>query len=78
MTGAAGWRLRLPPVIGHRGAAGLAPENTLAAMRAAGQAGAGWVEFDVRLSRDLECMVIHDATLARTTGRRAPVSRTRS
>ncbi len=78
MTGAAGSRLRLPPVIGHRGAAGLAPENTLAAMRAAGRAGARWVEFDVRLSRDLECVVVHDTTLERTTGRRASVSRTRS
>lgn len=70
--------LRLPSVIGHRGAAGLAPENTLAAMRAAGRAGAGWVEIDVRLSRDHECVVVHDANLERTTGRRARVSRTRS
>lgn len=67
--------LRLPPVIGHRGAAGLAPENTLAAMRAARRAGARWVEFDTRLSRDRECVVIHDATLERTAGRRAAVSR---
>jgi len=66
---------RLPRVIGHRGAASLAPENTLAAMRAAHDAGALWVEFDVRLSRDRECVVIHDATLQRTAGRRAAVSR---
>lgn len=69
-------RLQLPAVIGHRGAAGLAPENTLAAIHAARRAGAGWVELDVRLSRDFECVVIHDANLLRTTGYRANVSRT--
>ena len=37
--------LELPPVIGHRGAAALAPENTLAGLRAAATAGARWVEF---------------------------------
>lgn len=68
--------MHLPPVIGHRGAAGLAPENTLAGFRAAQRAGVAWVEFDVRLSRDRQCVVIHDAGLERTTGRRAPVSRT--
>ncbi len=67
--------LRLPPVIGHRGAAGLAPENTLAALRAAKRAGASWVEFDIRLSRDRECVVIHDRTLERIAGRPTPVSR---
>lgn len=73
---AAGRALNLPPIIGHRGAAGLAPENTLAAMRAASRAGAGWVEFDVRLSRDRECVVFHDSSLERICGRRALVSRT--
>jgi glycerophosphoryl diester phosphodiesterase len=65
----------LPPVIGHRGAAGLAPENTLAGFRAAHAAGAGWVEFDVRLSRDRRCVVIHDATTERISARKARVSR---
>lgn len=69
-------RPRLPPVIGHRGAAAIAPENTLAGFRAARRAGARWVEFDVRLSRDGKGVVIHDATLERTTGRPAPVART--
>ena len=46
--------------MGHRGAARLAPENTLASFRAALRAGAEWVEFDVRFSRDGVPVVIHD------------------
>ena len=65
----------LPPVIGHRGAAQLAPENTLAGFRAAHAAGARWVEFDVRLSRDRRCVVIHDVTVERINGRKVRVSR---
>lgn len=57
----------LPAVIGHRGAAACAPENTVAAFRAAAASGVTWVEFDVRLSRDGQPVVIHDATLERTT-----------
>ncbi len=67
-------RLNLPRVIGHRGAAAIAPENTLAAFRAAAGAGAAWVEFDVRLSKDARCVVIHDAGLKRTAGRAARVA----
>ncbi len=66
--------LDLPRVIGHRGAASIAPENTLAAIRAAAGAGAKWVEFDVRLTADRRCVVIHDAGLKRTTGRAARVA----
>ena len=40
----------LPKIIGHRGVAGHAPENTLAAFRAASLMGLTWVEFDVMLS----------------------------
>jgi glycerophosphoryl diester phosphodiesterase len=58
---------RLPPVIGHRGAAGCAPENTLASLRAAADGGAAWVEFDVRLSRDGQAVLFHDDRLERTT-----------
>ena len=57
----------LPPVIGHRGAALSAPENTLGAMRKAKALGARWVEFDVRLSGDGECIILHDDTIDRTT-----------
>jgi glycerophosphoryl diester phosphodiesterase len=59
--------LVLPRVIGHRGAAGVAPENTLAAIRAAKVAGAGWVEFDVKLTRDQRPILKHDERLERTT-----------
>lgn len=66
--------IALPRVIGHRGAALIAPENTLAAFRAAHAAGAAWVEFDIRLSADGRCVVIHDAGLKRTAGRAARVA----
>ena len=54
-------------VIGHRGAAGLAPENTLASFRTAIALGVDAVEFDLHVSRDGELVVIHDDTLERTT-----------
>lgn len=57
----------VPFVIGHRGAAGLAPENTLASLRRAKEEGARWVEFDVMLTRLGEAILFHDDTLERTT-----------
>jgi glycerophosphoryl diester phosphodiesterase len=57
----------LPPVIGHRGAAASAPENTLAALRRAAHLGCRWVECDVRLTADDEPILLHDAWLGRTT-----------
>jgi glycerophosphoryl diester phosphodiesterase len=60
--------LQLPPVIGHRGAAQYAPENTLSGFREAKRRGAAWVEFDVRLSSDGVAFVMHDDSLLRTTG----------
>ncbi len=42
----------LPRVIGHRGAKAIAPENTLASIRAAKRVGATFVEVDVMLSKD--------------------------
>ncbi|MDB5408796.1 MAG: glycerophosphodiester phosphodiesterase [Rhodospirillales bacterium] len=59
--------LALPPVIGHRGAAAAAPENTLAGFRAAGGLGVAWVEFDVRLAADGTCILLHDDRVDRTT-----------
>ncbi len=56
-----------PKVIGHRGAAGHAPENTLASFRKAAALGARWVEFDTKLSRDGHVVVFHDEDLDRTT-----------
>jgi glycerophosphoryl diester phosphodiesterase len=55
------------PVIGHRGAAWYAPENTPESFRLALAQGADAIEFDVRRSADGEVMVFHDPTLARTT-----------
>ena len=54
-------------VIGHRGARSLAPENTLASIRAAKACGADLVEVDVRLTKDGFLVVIHDETIDRTT-----------
>jgi glycerophosphoryl diester phosphodiesterase len=62
------------PVIGHRGASGAAPENTIAAFQAAVEQGADAIEFDVRLSSDGIPMVFHDPTLGRTTDRSDPVA----
>ncbi len=57
-----------PPIkIGHRGAAGEAPENTFASFELALRQGADGIEFDVQLSSDGVPMVIHDARLTRTT-----------
>jgi len=67
--------LSVPPVIGHRGAAAHAPENTLAGFRAAKALGCDWVEFDVRLTGDGWLVVCHDDTLERTTGARGRVSK---
>ncbi|HSW94308.1 MAG TPA: glycerophosphoryl diester phosphodiesterase [Gammaproteobacteria bacterium] len=55
------------PLIAHRGASALAPENTLAAFRKAHAIGAKWVEFDVMLAACGEAVVMHDETLDRTT-----------
>lgn len=67
--------LNLPPVIGHRGAAAYAPENTLASFRAAKALGCSWIEFDVRLTGDGALVVCHDDALSRTTGRRGRISK---
>ena len=56
-----------PKVIGHRGAAGHAPENTRASFRKAAELGARWVEFDTKLSHDGHVVVFHDEQLDRTT-----------
>lgn len=57
-----------PLLVAHRGGAKLAPENTLVAFRSAVEEwGADMLELDVRLSKDGEVMVIHDATVDRTT-----------
>jgi len=59
--------MRLPWVIAHRGASAVAPENTMAAFRRAVELGAECIETDLHLSRDGRLIIIHDATLSRTT-----------
>lgn len=56
------------PVLGHRGNCAHAPENTLESFRQAITLGVDALEFDVRLSRDGYPVVVHDATVTRTTG----------
>jgi glycerophosphoryl diester phosphodiesterase len=56
-----------PRVFGHRGAAGLAPENTLPSFALALALGADMLELDVHASRDGVIVVIHDPSLERTT-----------
>jgi glycerophosphoryl diester phosphodiesterase len=59
--------MALPRIIAHRGESSLRPENTLAAFAAALEAGAEVIEIDVQLTRDRHVVVLHDATLERTT-----------
>lgn len=66
----------LPKVIGHRGAAAYAPENTLEGLREAARRGAGWVEFDVKLTADGVPVLFHDDTLERTTNGKGEVAAT--
>jgi len=59
--------MRLPWVIAHRGASAVAPENTMAAFRRAVAMGVDCIETDLHLSRDGRLIIVHDATLNRTT-----------
>jgi glycerophosphoryl diester phosphodiesterase len=70
----AGAEHRWPRIIGHRGAALSAPENTLAGFCMAAALGVKCVEFDVRLSRDRRCILLHDDTLDRTTTGHGPAA----
>lgn len=68
--------LGLPPIIGHRGARGLAPENTLGGLRAAFAHGVRYVEIDAKLSGDGVVILMHDETLERTTDGSGLVAKT--
>ena len=59
--------LNRPIVIAHRGDSAHAPENTISAFKLAMQKGAQAIEFDVKLSKDRQVIVIHDQTVDRTT-----------
>lgn len=62
----------LPACFAHRGLSSERSENTIAAFRAAHEAGFQGMELDLQLTRDRELIVLHDETLERTTGLEAP------
>lgn len=66
----------LPKIMGHRGVAAHAPENTVAGFRRAAALGVPWVEFDAKLTADGRCVLFHDDTLERTTDGRGRVAQT--
>jgi glycerophosphoryl diester phosphodiesterase len=59
--------MHIPRIIGHRGAAAAAPENTLESLREAKRQGATWVEVDAKLTADNHVILLHDDLLDRTT-----------
>ncbi|MFB9887795.1 glycerophosphoryl diester phosphodiesterase [Balneatrix alpica] len=61
-------------VIGHRGAANLAPENTLASIRAAAAVGTPWVEIDVSVLADGALVIFHDDELERCSNGQGPLA----
>ncbi len=63
-----------PLILAHRGDSAHAPENTLAAFRLAVEKGAHGVELDAKLSADGVAVVMHDATVERTTNGKGAVS----
>lgn len=59
--------MKKPKVLGHRGCAGLEPENTIRAFKRALSLKVDLIEFDVRMTKDKKLVVIHDPKLDRTT-----------
>lgn len=66
--------LKLPSIIGHRGARNYAPENTLESIHTAADMGCKWVEVDVKLTKDSVPILMHDDDLNRTTNGHGPVA----
>ncbi|MCU6708106.1 glycerophosphodiester phosphodiesterase family protein [Paenibacillus sp. J5C_2022] len=66
--------VKSPALIAHRGFSANCPENTMPAFGAAIALGVDEIEFDIRCSKDGELIVIHDATLERTTNATGLVS----
>ena len=62
-----------PLILGHRGAMGSAPENTIISFKKALEQGADGVEFDVQMTKDGELVVIHDENIERISGKKAMV-----
>ncbi|GAI92479.1 unnamed protein product [marine sediment metagenome] len=65
--------MKLPLVIGHRGAKGIAPENSLSGFKKAVELGIDGVELDVHLTKDGNLVVIHDMDLKWLTRLKIPV-----
>ncbi len=64
----------LPKLIGHRGVRNLSPENTTDSVKLAKDLGLNWVEIDVKITKDLIPILLHDDSLERTTnGKGLPV-----
>lgn len=63
-----------PLRFGHRGACGYAPENTIASFRKAIELGVDMMEFDVRLCKSGEVIILHDEKVDRMTNGHGPVS----
>ena len=61
-------------ITGHRGAAALAPENTLISIQKAAEAGVSWVEIDTQLSADGIPVVFHDETVNRCTNGKGKIA----
>ncbi len=55
-------------IIGHRGAAGIEPENTIPSIEAAVREGVDMIEFDLRVTKDGQLVVFHDHNLLRISG----------
>lgn len=69
--------LKLPKVIGHRGAKAYAPENTLASINAAADMGIEWVELDSKLTKDHIPVIFHDDELDRCTNMYGMMAKTK-
>ena len=66
--------INLPKLIGHRGVKNLSPENTIESIDLAKKLGLDWIEFDVKISKDLIPILFHDDSLERTTnGKGSPL-----
>lgn len=63
----------MPKIIGHRGARGHAPENTLASFRKAAELGTRAIEIDVSVTQDNHCVILHDMDVDRCTDGKGPV-----
>ena len=60
-------------ICAHRGDVAAAPENTIAAIESAVTKGVGMIEYDVQLSKDGQLVLMHDATVNRTTNAKGMV-----